>query len=87
MAIGKKNTKSKVPIGLRVASDVHKKLKLVAQAQKRSIANQAEYLILQALDDYELPTDDELLAIASKDWPDTDEDIFDIVKKDKRQPL
>ena len=76
-----------MPVGLRVANDVHKKLKLIAEAQKRSISNQAEVFILEALDNYELPTDTELLELASENWPDTDEDIYDIVKKDKRQSL
>ena len=76
-----------MPIGLRVANDVHKKLKLIAEAQKRSVANQAEVFILEALDNYELPTDTELLQLASGNWTDTDEDIYDIVKKNKRQPL
>lgn len=83
----KKHDKSKVPIGLRVANDVHKKLKLIAQVQKRSVANQAEVFILEALDDYASPTDTELLELASESWPDTDENIYDIVKKDKRFPL
>ena len=83
----KKKDKGKIPVGLRVANDVHKKLKLIAEAQKRSISNQAEVFILEALDNYELPTDTELLELASKNWPDTDEDIYDIVKKDKRQSL
>ena len=87
MRTTKKKDKSKVPVGLRVANDVHKKLKLIAEAQKRSIANQVEVFVLEALSDYELPTDKELLILASANWPDTDENIYDVVKKDKRQPL
>jgi len=87
MAISKKSNKNKIPIGLRVAKDVHRKLKLIAQSQKRSIANQVEFLMLQALDDYDLPTDDELLVLTNENWPDTKEDIFDVVRKNRRQPL
>lgn len=85
MALSRK--KNKIPIGLRVESSVHKKLQLVAQAQKRSIANQAEFLILQALDEYDLPQDKEMLNLASENWPDTNEDIYDVVRKNKRLPL
>ena len=87
MAFNKKNTIRKIPIGLRVGKDVHTKLKLIAQSQKRSISNQAEYLIHQALNDYDLPGDLELLSLAKDSWPDTDENIYDVVRKDKRKPL
>lgn len=83
----KKKDTNKIPVGLRIANDVHKKLKLIAEAQKRSVANQAEVFILEALDNYELPTDTELLQLTSENWLNTDEDIYDIVKKDKRQSL
>ena len=86
MALSKKYIKSKVPIGLRVAKDVHRKLKLIAEAQKRSISNQAEYFILQSLEDYDLPTPNELAALANETWPD-DEDLYDVVRKDKERPI
>ena len=86
MALSKKNIKSKVPIGLRVAKDVHRKLKLIAEAQKRSVSNQAEYFILQSLEDYDLPTPNELAALANKTWPD-DEDLYDVVRKDKERSI
>lgn len=88
MAAKRKNQKkSKIPIGLRVPNNVHKKLKQIASKEKRSIANQAEYLILQALDNYDMPTDMEIIGLSDNDWIDTDEDLFDVVKKDKREPL
>ena len=88
MVVKKKTngSKNKIPIGLRVAKDVHRKLKLMAEAQKRSLANQTEYMLLKALEDSDMPTLDELAALANENWPD-DEDLYDVVRKDKRRPL
>ena len=38
-------------------------------------------------EDYDLPSDNELAALANEAWGEPDEDIFDVLRKDMRKPL